>query len=177
MTDAPLLLSLQPIKTGNRTDFGIYQAHWWARACPGLALGHDIGVACVAMRDPSTAPLAVGHRGFPPGIRDSRDRRLAALKVSRPQDCVLLEAEQSLVANAALAGNCLAGASVYIWPFISGPSGAAALIAAGCITVVVPRLYQAERYKEQITQAQSTLAQAGLRYLEVPCPSDLLEDP
>jgi hypothetical protein len=177
MTDAPLLPPLRPVRTSNRTDFGVYQAHWWARACPGLALGLDIGTACIAMRDPSTAPLAIGHRCFPPGIRDSRDRRLAALKVSRPQDCLLLEAEQSMVANAALGGHCLAGASAYIWPFISGPSGAAALISSGCTTVVVPRIFQPGRCKEQITQAHSVLAQAGVRYLEVPCPHDLLEDP
>lgn len=166
MPDAPSLPPLQPLRISGPYDLGLHQAHWWARSSPGLLLGQQ-GSACVALRPPSAVPLAVGQDGFPPGLRDSRELR-------QQSDSALLCAEQAMVANAALQGICLSGATAYIWPFLSSPAAAAALVGAGCVIVVVPRLYQPARIQERITRSQSVVLKAGARYLEVPCPLELL---
>jgi dCMP deaminase len=119
-------------------------------------------VGAVAVRGKRV--LATGYNGLPAGVHDfesrlqDRDTRLA----------MTVHAEQNLVAYAARAGVCLAGATVYVYPLMTCSSCAALLTNSDIIRVVVPDFTEPLRWAASFDLARQMFLEAGIGVERIP---------
>jgi hypothetical protein len=144
---------------------GLLDAFHVARLSSGLALGIPSG--CAAWRDERLIGRA--HDRLPPGMRNSRDLQ------SSPMRAAVLSCEQALVCGLAKHGVSLRRSTLYVWPFISGPAGAAAIAAAGVLEVVTPDLHVPARLQEDAHRAESVLAQCSVLVTKSEPPTEIFE--
>jgi hypothetical protein len=144
---------------------GLLDAFHAARSSDGLALGVPSG--CAVWRDERMIGRA--HDGFPPGMRSSRDLQ------SSPMRAAVLSCEQALVCGLAKHGVSLRRSTLYVWPFVSGPAGAAAIASAGIFEVIVPDLHVPTRLQGDVHRAESTLAQCNVLVTKCEPPAEIFE--
>ncbi len=102
--------------------------------------------------------LATGYNGLPAGVTDSEARLLNRdIRLE-----MTTHAEQNLMAYAAQAGVCLAGATVYVYPLMSCSRCAALLINSGIVRVVVPDFVEPLRWQQSFDLARQMFTEAGV---------------
>lgn len=113
-------------------------------------------VGSVAVKDRRI--LATGYNGFPRGVADLPGR----LENRNEKYLRTVHAEANAVAQAAKNAISLAGADIYVWPFIPCSSCCTLLIQAGVRRVIVPNTEIPDRWLESFGMSQAMFAEAGI---------------
>jgi len=121
-------------------------------------------VGAVAVKDRRI--VGTGYNGFPHGISDLPGR----LKDRQEKLLRTVHAEANIVAHAARHGVVLAGATIYVWPFLPCSNCCTLLIQAGISRVVAPDFPIPDRWEESFKLSKSMFdeARVELTLLELP---------
>ena len=133
-----------------------------ARMFAGWSKDPSTKVGAVAVRDRRI--LVQGYNGLPSGLTDSDTR----LKNRDTRLSMTVHAEMNCIAFAARIGVCLAGATMYIWPFMACSQCAASLIQADIAQIIIPDFVEPYRWQESFDHAREMCVEAGIAVHRIP---------
>ena len=160
------MTSLKPPKSTPHWDQRFLYA---ARMFASWSKDPSTKVGAIAVRDRRI--LVQGYNGLPVGITDSDTR----LKNRDTRLSLTVHAEMNCVAYASRNGVCLAGATMYIWPFMACSQCAAVLIQADIGKIVIPDYVEPYRWQESFDKAREMCVEAGVSVHKIPMEGDIDE--
>lgn len=132
-----------------------------ARFFAGMSKDPSTKVGAVAVRDRHV--LVAAYNGLPRHVSDT-PARLNTREVRLAMTC---HAEINLVSQASLHGQCLRGATVYVWPLMVCSHCAGTLIQTDVSRVVIPDIQMPQRWQASFSHAQEMFDEAGIPVIRI----------